>query len=74
MISRAASNRKNASNMPAITGTPATAVTKATEVAPKTRQHDHLQQQLASANRKKLTETVRKVRTHEFSWKFTRNS
>ncbi len=37
MISRAASNRKNASNMPAITGTPSTAVTKATEVAPKTR-------------------------------------
>jgi hypothetical protein len=63
MISRDASNRKNASNMPAIAGTPSTAVTKATEVAPKTRQHDHLQQQeqqLASANRKKLTETVRR--------------
>jgi hypothetical protein len=36
MISRAASNRKNASNMPAIAGKLAIAGTKATEVAPTT--------------------------------------
>ncbi len=36
MISRAVSNRKNASNMPAITGTPSTAVSRATVETPTT--------------------------------------
>ncbi len=78
MISRAASNRKNASNSRnAINSSDTSNSSGANNKQQQGWQHDHLQQQqqqLASATRKKLTETVKKLTTHGFARKFTKNS